>query len=92
MKPHYLVRPDPQTETATTELSELLAHRRHLAAWLHAEQMRLHNAASDELRRVLMTQIDWLVERLSGVDADLVHTLKVPIRGGANSARCRKAG
>ncbi len=91
MKPHHLIRSDSQTETATGELSELLTHRHHLAAWLHAEQMRLNNAASDDLRRVLTTQIDWLMERIDCANTDLVHALRIPIRNGARSARCRKA-
>jgi hypothetical protein len=92
MKPHASVRSDRQTETATAEFSELLAHRRHLVAWLHAAQMRLDNAASKELRQVLTTQVNWLAERLSSVDAELVHTLQVPIRSGACGTRCRKTG
>ena len=92
MKPHHLIRSDSQTETATGELRELLTHRHHLAAWLHAEQMRLDNAASDELRRVLTAQIDWLIERIDCAKADLVHAIQGPIRNGASSARCRKVG
>jgi len=92
MKSHSLVRSNRQTETTTAEFIELLAHRRHLVAWLHAEQMCLDNAASKELRQVLTTQINWLTERLSSVDAELVHTLRVPIRSGASGMRCRKTG
>jgi transposase len=71
------VRPDPRPlpEADARALEEMLNRRRQLVEMITAERNR-QETVSPEMRAAIQEHLDWLGEKLSGLEADLYRRLR----------------
>lgn len=63
--------PKPLASEGQTALSDLVSRRTQLVEMLNSEQRRLHSVRNRSAKADIETHIEWLKERIKGIDAEI---------------------